>query len=450
MIGIRGHVASRHRDAWSAAGIVVLAACSWCGVSPVGAEVTPLSITGIGFLSSTTNKSSFVEGVSNDGNAAVGRSTLPGGQYRIVRWTRSGGIFNIGMFTANPGQALSIPAGISTDGAIVAGMAEGYPGFSGGFRAFRWTAASGLVDLGLLPDPVDGYVGCQGMSDDGSEIVGDASEVSGRRAYRWTSTAGMTSIGVAGTYENSLANGVNSSGDAVVGDCFNGWPGLEREAFLWTTNAGMVLLGRHPSYMRSSASDVNRNATVITGRCWNESAPSYPMRWTPSTGIKLLPIPPQFTTGIITSMSSDGSILAFSFADSRSADPTSVPYFWTARTGLVALQPYLTSKGLDLTAWSLSTVYISSNGRFIGGSGKRGGLAEGWIANMPVQCPADLTNDDVVDDADFSVFAAAYDLVVCGDAAMPEWCPSDINLDDAVNDDDFVMFCRGYDLHTCP
>jgi hypothetical protein len=32
---------------------------------------------------------------------------------------------------------------------------------------------------------------------------------------------------------------------------------------------------------------------------------------------------------------------------------------------------------------------------------------------MPPACPADLTGDAFVDDADFVVFAAAYDALVC-------------------------------------
>jgi hypothetical protein len=32
---------------------------------------------------------------------------------------------------------------------------------------------------------------------------------------------------------------------------------------------------------------------------------------------------------------------------------------------------------------------------------------------MPANCPADLNNDDVVDDGDFLIFVLAYNEVVC-------------------------------------
>ncbi|MFO0861106.1 MAG: hypothetical protein U0570_11150 [Phycisphaerales bacterium] len=65
-------------------------------------------------------------------------------------------------------------------------------------------------------------------------------------------------------------------------------------------------------------------------------------------------------------------------------------------------------------------------------------------------CTGDLNGDGLVDDADFSIFAGAYNLLDCADALMPAGCPADLNSDALVNDDDFVLFVAGYNDLVCP
>jgi len=64
-------------------------------------------------------------------------------------------------------------------------------------------------------------------------------------------------------------------------------------------------------------------------------------------------------------------------------------------------------------------------------------------------CPADLNGDRLVDDADFSIFAAAYNLLDCADPAMPVGCPADINKDQFVDDTDFTLFVVPYNELIC-
>mgnify|MGYP001161991400 CR=1 FL=1 len=63
-------------------------------------------------------------------------------------------------------------------------------------------------------------------------------------------------------------------------------------------------------------------------------------------------------------------------------------------------------------------------------------------------CPGDLNNDQLVDDADFSIFAAAYDTLLC--PGLPATCPADLNDDTFVDDADFVLFSQAYDTLVCP
>ena len=67
-----------------------------------------------------------------------------------------------------------------------------------------------------------------------------------------------------------------------------------------------------------------------------------------------------------------------------------------------------------------------------------------------VPCPADLNADTFVDDADFVIFAEAYNTLDCADPAMPASCPADLNADSFVDDADFVLFAEAYNALLCP
>ncbi|MBY0111763.1 MAG: S8 family serine peptidase [Phycisphaerales bacterium] len=65
-------------------------------------------------------------------------------------------------------------------------------------------------------------------------------------------------------------------------------------------------------------------------------------------------------------------------------------------------------------------------------------------------CPADLNADSQVDDADFAIFAAAYEILACASGSMPAGCPADFNADGSVDDADFVVFATAYEALVCP
>lgn len=65
-------------------------------------------------------------------------------------------------------------------------------------------------------------------------------------------------------------------------------------------------------------------------------------------------------------------------------------------------------------------------------------------------CPGDLNNDQMVDDADFSIFVVAYDILDCADPSMTPGCPADLNADALVDDADFSIFVVAYDALLCP
>lgn len=74
-----------------------------------------------------------------------------------------------------------------------------------------------------------------------------------------------------------------------------------------------------------------------------------------------------------------------------------------------------------------------------------------YVLTATATCkPLDFTGDSIVNDADFALFAAAYNLVTCSDPAMPSGCPADITKDGIVDDADFGFFVSAYNTVVCP
>jgi len=65
-------------------------------------------------------------------------------------------------------------------------------------------------------------------------------------------------------------------------------------------------------------------------------------------------------------------------------------------------------------------------------------------------CIGDLNFDGFVDDSDFVLFVAAYNILDCTDPSMAAGCPADFNHDQVVDDSDFVLFIAAYNELICP
>jgi probable HAF family extracellular repeat protein len=152
------------------------------------------------------------------------------GSTRAFRWTTGGGYQLLpvaaGASPANYNQAL----GISQSGAIVVGLA----GLSGGQRAFRWDSASPFVsqNLGVLPSQSDSAA--YAVSGDGSTVVG----ASGSRAFRWTGAGGMVDLGTLPGMLWARGEAASTNGSTIVGRYSTG----SELGFRWTSTGGMAAL----------------------------------------------------------------------------------------------------------------------------------------------------------------------------------------------------------------
>ncbi len=144
-----------------------------------------------------------------------------------------------------PDGGNSYAYGVSADGSVVVGFAYNDIAWQ---RAFRWTQATGMQDLGTLGgDASEAY----GVSADGSVVVGSAHNDNGRwRAFRWENGV-MQDLGTLGG-NSSAASAVSANGSVVVGSSDYG-------PFRWTQATGMQPLGVGTHY------GVSADGSVVVG-----------------------------------------------------------------------------------------------------------------------------------------------------------------------------------------
>jgi probable HAF family extracellular repeat protein len=131
--------------------------------------------------------------------------------------------------------------GVSADGSVVVGWAENS---AGQWRAFRWTAAGGMQDLGTLPGGDESWA--YGVSADGSVVVGGGGEgIWQLYVFRWTASGGMKDLNL--TYAHLLTDGsvllgaraISPDGRYIVGRGYNAATGRPEAYLLDTQGTGV-------------------------------------------------------------------------------------------------------------------------------------------------------------------------------------------------------------------
>lgn len=160
----------------------------------------------------------------------------------------------------------------------------------------------------------------------------------------------------------------------------------------------------------------------------------------------------------VTSISEDGTIAFGSGYDGAGYE---VCFVWKNQQ-VMRLEDYLHANRVDLSSVNLKPNYPLL-GKAMGADGKTFAfhatalsvdvpgdfVSRQFVVRIPTPCPADLSLDRVVDDADFVLFIAAYDNYVCPESVPPS-CWADLNHDNAVDDQDFVLFLAAYNEMLCP
>jgi probable HAF family extracellular repeat protein len=208
------------------------------------------SAGGIQTLSPLTNAPYTIGAAINTMGQIAGTSALPGPFTHAVFWSSSAAL----PLDINGAGLSSQGYGINDSGQVV-GYSEnwGQPG-----KAFLWTSAGGLQDLGTLP--WGNYSAALGINDLG-QVVGNAGIQGGiLHAFLWTSAGGMQDLQTLGG-DSSTADAVNSSQQVV------GWANTATgamDAFRWQ-NGNIVDLNTlisDPSWTLVEATAINDSGQI--------------------------------------------------------------------------------------------------------------------------------------------------------------------------------------------
>jgi len=202
------------------------------------------------------------------------------------------------------GSFVSAFNGISADGSVVVGNSRS----ERGYEAFRWTSSAGMVGLGVLPGSSSYYSQPTDVSADGLVVVGRSKSpsTSGYEAFRWTPSGGMQGLGdLPGGYFGSWAYGVSANGSVVVGYSRSA-SGME--AFCWK-NGVMSALGDLPGGdFYSVARSVSDDGSVVVGTS-NSALGNEAVRWENGEMTILGDLPGGDVSGLAYGISADGSVV---------------------------------------------------------------------------------------------------------------------------------------------
>ena len=187
----------------------------------------------------------FLTAVSDNGTV-VGNDAFPSASHAF-KWSKADGIQDLG-FLAGDDTRSRTAYGVSSDGSVVVGECHNKP--------FRWTAGTGMVQLGT---GAGGFDFAFGVSADGSVVVGSIN----RHPFRWTQAGGVVMLpefGFGGNFNEGRA--VSSDGSIVVGDCFDG---VQAQMYRWKSYTGAESLLGVSSSSNATASGVSDDGKIVVG-----------------------------------------------------------------------------------------------------------------------------------------------------------------------------------------
>jgi probable HAF family extracellular repeat protein len=331
--------------------------------SPSPSPTTTASFQGLGFLPGGVN--SFATDVSGDGKVIVGWSGFENGSVRAWRWTAATGLVDIGDLGGGAAEAHAV----SADGNTIVGRSWDA---SQQQTAFRWRAG-----LGMQPVPI---LEASDVSGDGSVVIGFA--------IRWTEAGGselLPNFGGGSTFaeatseDGSIITG-SSVKDASCGFRFG--PTCHR-AFRWTRAGGLQDIG-HLGGLESVGRGMNPTGSVIVGESRNKDLWWNAFRWTASSGMvnmKTLGGPQSAAYDA----SSDGSVIVGkSLTTSSTASERA--FRWTSNRQMQDLKRELLDHGVSsVQNWTLMWARaVSNDGTVIAGAARNPQLQfEAWRATLP-------------------------------------------------------------------
>lgn len=376
----------------------------------------------------------YAVGVSADGEVVAGNLGSPALGGQGYRWTQATGLVRIGRF--GPLQVNTTVNGISGDGSTLVGYAD--PSTAGGAgQGLRWTAAHGL-------QPIPGNVP-YAASFDGSAIVGEMPGANSASAWRWTALTGLVELGTLSGDEpgHSGARAISSDGLTITGYTDPFIPVANRsQAFLWSPSTLTLGLGwLFGGGQASIGLAISGDGSVIVGES-DSSHGRQAFRWNSDEGmVSLEGFAAGFASSRAMGVSADGSVIVGTGVFEGSAEA----FIWTMESGMRPLRSTLIAEqGAAIGGWRLTAARgVSADGRTIVGDGTNScGQTEGWIAHLGIlrACLADFNGNGTNTVQDIFDFLGAWF------AGNPR---ADVNQADCVNVDDIFAYLTAW-FAGCP
>jgi probable HAF family extracellular repeat protein len=331
-----------------------------------GVHAQPVSFHGIGVPVGWP--SSLGLGLSRDGLTVVGQARNSGGGTTVaITWSEAGGLV---VLPGSGGGAVDA----SATGAVAVGWASN--------TAARWVGGI-HQSLGTLSG---GFSSAAATSGDGAVIVGSSTSGGDGRAFRWTAQTGMIDLGRlpgGGGGAGTGATDISPDGSVIVGTDFIGGVNARESTFRWTQATGMQEITAPAGFRDAIAPAISGDGLVVVGRA--EFPTVAPFRWTMATGSQALPLLAGWNAGAAQATSFDGGIIGGyirSISGSSVLDHAAV---WDAGGTCLDLNALLPALGMPLGGWVLSSVTgVSGDGKTLSGYGINPlGGTEGWIATIP-------------------------------------------------------------------
>ncbi|MBS0190243.1 MAG: hypothetical protein U0573_04965 [Phycisphaerales bacterium] len=358
---------------------------SLCGLG-FGFVALGQNITSIGVLPGDSISKAW--SLSADGKTVVGVSRTPSTNGTAVRWNA-----NVLSSLGYLGTGTSSEAfGVSPNGLFVAGNANDNVN---GQMAFKWASPGPMAALAAAPSLIQ-LNGATGVDSLGSKYVGTYNVIAGLgiypRAALWTGASLTTLSAQAGSIA-SVASKITPDGQYIVGDFGPGVGMLGNNynpiARVWTNPTTWFTIGTLPGGTWSTGIAISDNGQVVAGSADNGVASQRAYRWT-GAGIEDLGTLP--TTNPSTgwsrthSMTPDGLVVVG--AGSMDFTLSNRAAMISSGAGLVNLNDYLPTVGVNLTGWSLwETTGVSADGTVLCGNGSFLGQERGWIVrDIPSVC----------------------------------------------------------------
>ncbi len=204
--------------------------------------------SGMQDLGTLGGEDAIAEGV-NDAGEIVGFSTVAGGgATQGFVWTAHGGMKDAGTLNGANTRLRSI----THSGAVGTGTGQG--------QAVLWHASTGFIGLGFL---AGGSFSYGARINAREEIAGFADTDVSTHAFRWTQATGMVDLSpLSGESGNSEALDINDNG-AIVGATTTLVDPEHLHAFVWSVQAGMRQLPVFTGDVDDEAYGINQAGTIV-------------------------------------------------------------------------------------------------------------------------------------------------------------------------------------------